>query len=153
MSSCAATVQPLQPIRSGPVPRMRHGQTPSGTLRYSLKRSASILVQPSSSAMTVTTASRATYTLHCFNGLQQPKRPSRPHSPKEPQWLQGWMLSFDSRLPIHQLYEKSHFFSTFLRFCDTDVTFSLKFQRKVTSSIPYATRRREFFYFSSAEAM
>ena len=86
---------------------LRHGQTPSGALRYSLKRSASILVQPSSSAMTVTTASRATYTLHCFNGLQQPKRPSRPHRPKEPQRPQGWMLSFDSHHPIHKLSVKN----------------------------------------------
>ena len=118
------TFQPLQPARSGPVPRMRHGQTPSGTLRYSLKRSASILVQPSSSAMTVTTASRATYTLHCFNGLQQPKRPSRPHRPhrpKEPQRPQGWMLSFDSHHPIPQLSVNNLFFvATSLAICMHD---------------------------------
>ena len=80
---------------------LRHAQAPSGALRYSLKRSTSILAQPStsvSSATTVaiaTTASRATDTLYCFNGLQQPQRP------------QGWMLSFDFRLPIPQLSEKN----------------------------------------------
>ena len=73
---------------------LRCGQTPSGALRHSLKRSASMLVQPSS------TVSRATDTLHCFNGLQQPQRPSRPQAPKEPQRPQGWMLSFDSHPPI-----------------------------------------------------
>ena len=88
------TLQPLQPARSGPVLRMRHGQALSGTLRYSLERSASILVQPSSSAMTV---SRATATLHFFNGLQQPQRP------------QGWMLSFDSHPPIPQPSVKNLF--------------------------------------------
>ena len=81
---------------------LRYGQAPSGALRYSLKRSTSILVQPStsvSSATTVaiaTTDSRATDTLHCFNGLQQPQRPSRPQTPEEPQRPQGWMLSFNS---------------------------------------------------------
>ena len=44
------TFHPLQPARSGPVPRMRRAQVWSGTIRYALKRSASILVQPSSSA-------------------------------------------------------------------------------------------------------
>ena len=86
---------------------LRYGQAPSGALRYSLKRSASILVQPSSSAMTATTASRATDTLHCFNGLQQPQRPSRPQAPEEPQRPQGWMLSFDSPPPIPQLSVKN----------------------------------------------
>ena len=78
------TLLPLQPAKSGLVLRMRHCQALSGTLRYSLKRSASILVQPSSSAMTATIASRATDTLPCFNGLQQPQRPSRPKEPEEP---------------------------------------------------------------------
>ena len=92
---------------------LRYGQAPSGALRYSLKRSTSILVQPStsvSSATTVaiaTTASRATDTLYCFNGLQQPQRPSRPQAPEEPQRPQGWMPSFDFRLPIPQLSEKN----------------------------------------------
>ena len=104
---------------------VRHHQVHSGTLRYSLKRSTSILVQPStsvSSATTVaiaTTASRATDTLYCFNGLQQsqrpsrpqtpeePQRPSRPQTPEEPQRPQGWMPSFDFRLPIPQLSEKN----------------------------------------------
>ena len=132
MSSCAATVHPDVPAtpacqkrsgstnaaRSGTV---RHHQVHLGMLRYSLKRSASILVQPSSSAMTVTTASRATYTLHCFNGLQQPKRPSRPHRPKEPQQPQGWMLSFDSHHPIPQLSVNNLFFvATSLTICTHD---------------------------------
>lgn len=49
---------------------VRHCQVHSGTLRYTLKRSTSILVQPSSSASTV---SRAKDNPDCFNGLQQPK--------------------------------------------------------------------------------
>ena len=51
------TLQPLQPARSGPVPRMRRTQARSGTIRCGQERSktsASILVQPSSSAMTAT---------------------------------------------------------------------------------------------------
>ena len=104
------TFQPLQSARSCPVPRMRHAQVRSGTIRYSLKRSASMLVQPSSSAMTATTVSRATDPLHCFNGLQQPQRPSRPQAPKEPQRPQGWMLSFDSHPPIPQLFVKNQIF-------------------------------------------
>ena len=104
------TFQPLQSARSCPVPRMRHAQVRSGTIRYSLKRSASMLVQPSSSAMTATTVSRATDTLHCFNGLQQPQRPSRPQAPEEPQRPQGWMLSFDSHPPIPQLFVKNQIF-------------------------------------------
>ncbi len=104
------TFQPLQPARSCPVPRMRRTQARSGTIRYSLKRSASMLVQPSSSAMTATTVSRATDTLHCFNGLQQPQRPRRPQAPEEPQQLQCWMLSFDFRLPIPQLSVKNQDF-------------------------------------------
>ena len=69
---------------------LRHAQAPSGALRYSLKRSTSILAQPStsvSSATTVaiaTTASRATDTLYCFNGLHQPKGPVGPKRPKSP---------------------------------------------------------------------
>ena len=92
---------------------LRHAQAPSGALRYPLIRSASILVQPStsvSSATTVaiaTTVSRATDTLYCFNGLQQSQRPSRPQTPEEPQRPQGWMPSFDFRLPIPQLSEKN----------------------------------------------
>ncbi len=92
---------------------LRCTQVHSGALRYSLKRSTSILVQPStsvSSATTVaiaTTVSRATDTLYCFNGLQQSQRPSRPQTPEEPQRPQGWMPSFDFRLPIPQLSEKN----------------------------------------------
>ena len=84
---------------------LRYAQAPSGALRYSLKRSASILVQPSTSVSSTTTVaiattvSRATDTLHCFNGLQQPQRPHRPKEPEEPQRPQGWMLSFDSHPP------------------------------------------------------
>ena len=121
MPSCAATVflnTPAYQKRSGSTNAahsgtLRHHQVHSGTLRYSLKRSTSILVQPStsvSSATTVaiaTTASRATDTLHCFNGLQQSQRPSRPQTPEEPQRPQGWMPSFDFRLPIPQLSEKN----------------------------------------------
>ena len=93
---------------------LRYGQAPSGTLRYSLKRSASMLVQPSTSVSSTTTVaiattvSRATNTLHCFNGLQQPQRPSRPKEPEEPQRPQGWMLSFNSPPPpIPQLSVKN----------------------------------------------
>ena len=136
MPSCIAVVYPDAPAtpayqkRSGSTNAahsgtLRHHQVHSGTLRYSLKRSTSILVQPStsvSSATTVaiaTTASRATDTLYCFNGLQQsqrpsrpqtpeePQRPSRPQTPEEPQRPQGWMPSFDFRLPIPQLSEKN----------------------------------------------
>ena len=46
------------------------------------------------------TVLRATDTLHCFNGLQQPHRPKEPEEPQRPQ---GWMLSFDSHHPIPQL--------------------------------------------------
>ena len=97
---------------------LRHGQAPSGAVRNAPKRSASILVQPSSSAMTVTIATRATDTLHCFNGLQQPQRPSRPQAPEKPQRPQGWMLSFDSHHPIHKLSVKNQNFwlFTFSRF-------------------------------------
>ena len=101
--------------RSGTV---RHHQVHSGTLRYPLKRSTSILVQPSTSVSSTTTvaiattASRATDTLHCFNGLQQPQRPSRPQAPKEPQRPQGWMLSFDSHPPIPQLFVNNLFLCT-----------------------------------------
>ena len=124
MPSCAATVHldvPATPAcqkRSGSTNAahsgtVRHHQVHSGTLRYPLKRSASMLVQPSSSvssATTVaiaTTVSRATDTLCCFNGLQQSQRPSRPQTPEEPQRPQGWMPSFDFRLPIPQLSEKN----------------------------------------------
>ena len=78
---------------------LRHHQVHSGTLRYPLKRSASILVQPSTSVSSAT--------LYCFNGLQQPQRLSRPQAPEEPQRPQGWMPSFDFRLPIPQLSEKN----------------------------------------------
>ena len=97
---------------------LRHAQAPSGALRYPLKRSTSILVQPSTSVSSTTTvsiattASRATDTLHCFNGLQQPQRPSRPQAPKEPQRPQGWMPSFDSHPPIPQLFVKNLFLCT-----------------------------------------
>ncbi len=97
---------------------LRRAQAPSGALRYPLKRSTSILVQPSTSVSSTTTvaiattASRATDTLHCFNGLQQPQRPSRPQAPKEPQRPQGWMLSFDSHPPIPQLFVKNLFLCT-----------------------------------------
>ena len=97
---------------------LRCGQAPSGAVRNAPKRSASILVQPSSSTMTVTIATRAKDTLHCFNGLQQPQRPSRPQAPEEPQRPQGWMLSFDSPPPIPQLSVKNQNFwlFTFSRF-------------------------------------
>ena len=84
---------------------LRYGQAPSGALRHSLKRSASISIQPSTSVSSTTTVaiattvSRATDTLHCFNGLQQPQRPHRPKEPEEPQRPQGWMLSFNSPHP------------------------------------------------------
>ena len=114
MPSCAATVHPDVPAT--PVCQKLSGSTNaarSGTLRYSLKRSASMLVQPSTSVSSTTTVaiattvSRATDTLHCFNGLQQPQRPSRPQAPEEPHQLQGWMLSFDSHHPIPQLSVKN----------------------------------------------
>ena len=124
MPSCAATVHldvPSTPAcqkRSGYTNAthsgtLRHHQVHSGTLRYPLKRSTSILVQPSTSVSSTTTvaiattASRATDTLHCFNGLQQPQRPSRPQTLEEPQRPQGWMPSFDFRLPIPQLSVKN----------------------------------------------
>ena len=124
MSSCAATVHPDVPAtpvcqkRSGSTNAahpgtLRYGQAPSGALGYSLKRSASMLVQPSSSAMTATTVSRAMDTLCCFNGLQQPQRPHRPKEPEEPQRPQGWMLSFDSPPPIPQLSVKNQNFWLF----------------------------------------
>ena len=53
------------------------------------------------------TVLRATDTLHCFNGLQQPQRPSRPKEPEEPQRPQGWMPSFDFPPPIPQLSVKN----------------------------------------------
>lgn len=98
---------------------LMHYQVHSDTLRFSLKRSASILVQPSSTT---------------------------PMAPR----LDA-LLRFPSSNP--PALREEPLFSTFLRFCDTNVTFSLNFQRKVTSSIPYATERRDFFYFSFAEAM
>ena len=132
MPSCAATVllrsshsNLSKAVRFHECGTLRYGQAPSGALRYPLKRSASILVQPSTSVSSATTvaiaitASRATDTLYCFNGLQQPQRPSRPQTleepqrPSRPQTLeepqrpQGWMPSFDFRLPIPQLSEKN----------------------------------------------
>ena len=88
------TFQPLQPARSGPVPRMRHAQVLSGTIRYGQERSKTLCFNLDSTVL------RATDTLHCFNGLQQPHRPKEPEEPQRPQ---GWMLSFDSHHPIPQL--------------------------------------------------
>ena len=122
MSSCAAIVHldaPATLKRSGSMDAahsgaLRCGQALSGTLRYALKRSTSILVQPSSSAMTATTALKDMDTLDCFNGLQQPQRPRRPKAPKEPPLQpQDWMLSFDSRLPIPQFSVKNQYFYSF----------------------------------------
>ncbi len=83
---------------------LRCGQALSGTLRYAQERSRTLCFNLDS------TVSRATDTFDCFNGLQKPQRPSRPQAPKEPkepQQLHGWMLSFDSRLPIPQLSVKN----------------------------------------------
>ena len=83
---------------------LRCGQALSGTLRYAQERSRTLCFNLDS------TVSRATDTFDCFNGLQKPQRPSRPQAPKEPkepQQLHGWMLSFDSHLPIPQLSVKN----------------------------------------------
>ena len=72
------TLQLPQPARSGPVPRMQRTQARSGTIRCGQERSKTLCFNVGP------TVSRATDTLHCFNGLQQPQRP------------QGWMPSFDS---------------------------------------------------------
>ena len=94
------TFQPLQPARSGPVPRMRHAQVLSGTIRYGQERSKTLCFNLDSTVL------RATDTLHCFNGLQQP---------------QGWMLSFDSHHPIPQLSVNNLFFvATSLTICTHD---------------------------------
>ena len=98
------TFQPLQSARSCPVPRMRHAQVRSGTIRYAQVLSETLCFN------TGPTVSGATDTLHCFNGLQQPQRPSRPQAPEEPQRPQGWMLSFDSHPPIPQLFVKNQIF-------------------------------------------
>ena len=92
--------------KSGPVTRMRHTQARSGTIRCTqvLSETLCFNVGP--------TVSRATDTLHCFNGLQQPQRPHRPKEPEEPQRPQGWMLSFDSHPPIPQLFVKNLFLCT-----------------------------------------
>ena len=95
------TLQPLQPAKSGPVPRMRHAQARSGTIRYAQVLSETLCFNVGPTVL------RATDTLHCFNGLQQPQRPSRPQAPEEPQRPQGWMLSFDSHHPIHKLSVKN----------------------------------------------
>ena len=68
---------------------LRHGQSLSGALRYSPKRSASILVQPSSSAMTaqppqeLRTPSIASTVFNSPNGPVGPKRPKSPNGPKD----------------------------------------------------------------------
>ena len=130
---------------------LRCGQALSGTLRYSLERSASISIQPSTSVLTATTvssamtASRATDTLDCFTGLQQPQRPRRPQAPKEPQQPQGWMPSFDSRLPIPMLSVKSPFFECLVRildFFDFTYTFLSAFQKK--------TKKRTFQFMAES---
>ena len=100
------TFQPLQPVRSGLVPRMRRTQVRSGTIRCTQVLSETLCFNLDSTVL------RATDTLHCFNGLQQPQRPSRPQAPKEPQRPQGWMLSFDSHPPIPQLFVKNLFLCT-----------------------------------------
>ena len=100
------TLQLPQPARSGPVPRMRHAQVRSGTIRCTQVLSETLCFNLDSTVL------RATDTLHCFNGLQQPQRPSRPQAPKEPQRPQGWMLSFDSHPPIPQLFVKNLFLCT-----------------------------------------
>jgi len=86
------TLQLPQPARSGPVPRMRHAQVRSGTIRCGQECSKTLCFNVGP------TVSRATDTLHCFNGLQQPQRP------------QGWMLSFDSHHPIHKLSVRNQIF-------------------------------------------
>ena len=87
------TLQLPQPARSGPVPRMRHAQVRSGTIRCTQVLSETLCFNLDSTVL------RATDTLHCFNGLQQPQRPHRPKEPEEPQRPQGWMFSFDSHPP------------------------------------------------------
>ena len=81
---------------------LRCGQALSGAVRYAQEHSKAFCFNLYSTVL------RATDPLHCFNGLQQPQRPSRPQAPEEPHQLQGWMLSFDFRLPIPQLSVKSH---------------------------------------------
>ena len=110
------TLQLPQPARSGPVPRMRHAQVRSGTIRCTQVLSETLCFNLDSTVL------RATDTLHCFNGLQQPQRPRRPkepeepqrprrpQAPEEPQQLQCWTLSFDFRLPIPQLSVKNQDF-------------------------------------------
>ena len=83
---------------------LRYGQAPSGALRCTQVLSETLCFNLDSTVL------RATDTLHCFNGLQQPQRPSRPQAPKEPQRPQGWMLSFDFRFPIPQLFVKNQIF-------------------------------------------
>ena len=85
---------------------LRCGQAPSGALRCTQVLSETLCFNLDSTVL------RATGTLHCFNGLQQPQRPSRPQAPKEPQRPQGWMLSFDSHPPIPQLFVKNLFLCT-----------------------------------------
>ena len=114
MPSCAATVllnTPAYQKRSGYTNAahsgtLRYGQAPSGALRCTQVLSETLCFNLDSTVL------RATDTLHCFNGLQQPQRPSRPQAPKEPQRPQGWMLSFDSHPPIPQLFVKNLFLCT-----------------------------------------
>ena len=82
----------------------RHAQVWSGIIRCTRVLSETFCFNLYSTVL------RATDTLHCFNGLQQPQRPSRPQAPKEPQRPQGWMLSFDSHHPITQLSVKNQDF-------------------------------------------
>ena len=57
---------------------LRYGQAPSGALRCTQVLSETLCFNLDSTVL------RATDTLHCFNGLQQPQRPSRPKEPEEP---------------------------------------------------------------------
>ena len=82
----------------------RHAQVWSGTIRYAQVLSETLCFNLYSTVL------RATDPLDCFNGLQQPQRPRRPQAPEEPHQLQGWMLSFDFRLPIPQLSVKNQDF-------------------------------------------
>ena len=82
----------------------RHAQVWSGIIRCTRVLSETLCFNLYSTVL------RATDPLDCFNGLQQPQRPRRPQAPEEPHQLQGWMLSFDFRLPIPQLSVKNQDF-------------------------------------------
>ena len=92
---------------------LRYHQVLSGTLRYTLKRSTSTTIQPSSrainatsvsSATNATTVSSATDVLNCFNGLQQPQRPSKPQAPNEPLQYQDRSKQCSYRLKGQEQY-------------------------------------------------